>query len=53
METTEKELTAEERHERVVAFLKRRVAEKRQFEQQLVDEAKARKQAGQETKKQA
>ena len=40
METTEKELTAEERHERVIAFLKRHMAEKRRKEAEMVEKYK-------------
>jgi hypothetical protein len=40
METTEKELTAEERHERVIAFLKRHMAEKRREEAEMVEKYK-------------
>lgn len=40
METTEKELTAEERHERVIAFLKRHMAEKRREEAEMVERYK-------------
>ena len=40
METTEKELTAEERHDRVIAFLKRHAAEKRRHEEEMVENFK-------------
>jgi hypothetical protein len=49
METIQKELTTEERHERVITFLKRHMAEKRQFEQEMVQQAKARKLAREHT----
>ncbi|MEZ0542871.1 hypothetical protein [Fibrella arboris] len=48
METVQQELTAEERHERLVAFLKRHMEEKRRFEQEMVEDAKARKKARQQ-----
>lgn len=45
METTQQGLTAEERHERVITFLKKHMEEKRRFEQEMVEDYKTNKQA--------